>query len=239
MSSLLYFLPGQVITVLSPEVQGKLLKDFKLEDVLGGASLTPCGIQHGPKGLQGTLISVQPVIPGEESVASYVPDQQTWLEGPGYWLGHWNGLEDKRRSKPRPEDLARDRTYGSYAVRIADKQPYNCPVVPADLPKRFLMTVIGPQMVEEEGLSWLTELGQKWQDIRSGILPSPPIVEIATDVIRVLGFNYRIGLWEASLLRIIDSTAAATIVAVCILDETSTSQQEDAEKKGVIPQPVS
>jgi len=133
MKPLLYFFPQGSQTNLDQIPGGSLLSP-----VSTGHGYAKVDVVNGPSG-PGKVVWFHPKANAEldpDCKLGYFPHQQTWREGPGYWVGVYNG------KIPTPEDLGKTQQIGGYFITLDDGHKWLVPVAryldgSSDFPKRI------------------------------------------------------------------------------------------------------
>ena len=207
MAGFLYFLPRQ------KGVTADDLRRVGLGPVLDGASFSVAEvIGKGPSGGPGALVTPTPVHPdGREAVAAFQPAEQAWHDAGKFHAGFW------LNRPPAPPDLVRPRILDGYLVELQGGSQWAVPVARHHARGTALDTSVylGPDggLLEGDVLAEYADLAahgdRVWDSFRAeqGLLDEgeapPPELERAEAfkiAVEALGFNYRLGLAEASLL---------------------------------------
>jgi hypothetical protein len=192
----LYILPNEhsVTTSSHPALERLGLGHLK------GTSLVHSRVVGGPGNVSGSLVMALPTGAEEhEGKCAYLPEQQTWMQAPGYWIGAY------RDAMPRPEDLERPEQVTGYPMPLGDGQMWMIPLAAGErrqLPTRMRWGVDGKwvsEIVPElEAFSGAVEaVAQQVYTTGRIVLPESEQAELA---VRALAVNYRIGPAEAAML---------------------------------------
>lgn len=186
----------------------------------------------------------------------YKPDEQTWIESidKKYMLGVWN---DQR---PGPLELARDRQLRGHSVMLADGNNWLVPVIRAidggsRLPASLILGDKGQVVcLPEVGYSELSASTEAlWRDFEIELGWTPETeklteaerlelckLDAAARLIlaaKVLNLNYRVGIDELNLLRLISTTNLSQILQA-ILDWPTFEVMEADKKKRTPLEPL-
>lgn len=242
-AGLLYYLPGA--KGCTPEI----LERFGLTELFRGGSPESCE-SAGPDGKGGVIVRVTPERPIDGAVkprVGFFRDRQIWEEaraadGSGaYWLG--------REFPPLPVDLQRPELVGGHRVRLEDGNDWLVPcarVFPTgtNLPEAMSLGPNGeivyevlPRFIEIskraarvwDYFQWL--YGTREKEIEQ--ITDREAFEIAC---AALGINYRIGLREASFLRLLSTrnyirVLEALVDMPTVLERVCEAQAEKLPKK--------
>ena len=249
MSLPLYFLPGAEPESLtfagSQRLDPALLERHGLGLTWRDVRIDDLTVNHirtkGPGGKSGLLLAAKTFDGRGPLRPTFVESEQEWRP-----LGDpkqaWIGLE-KSAEPPGPDELRRKLTSAGYSVELAGGQRWQVPIVrrpddSTELPReayfddhdRFV------EEVKAEHRALWEEMGAalNWFDAETfdgGDFSREKGLDLA---IRALAINYRFGRGEQRLLRAIDSTNWATVLAMAIDLPTALSVL-DAKKNSAPP----
>ena len=197
----LYFVAGAKTGFQKPEeLPGEL------PNVLEGASIGCASIPCGPSGTAGILVT-SPSDHGETIPGIFDPGVQTWIEGPGYWVGYQN------RSKPRPIDLVRPMLVRGTKV-VLGGQEWTIPLVhaaiadePFTLLPRSFRFVDGQTVLKVR--DQYEAICQQTMEMADLVLNQGDWRLTEDETLRydvaVLGINYRVGIAESVALDLFDT----------------------------------
>lgn len=236
MAGFIYWFPGTRADV----VNNDKLRDSLLHECGLSTSLADCrsvdltnntesvitGSSCGPDGKPGCLVYPKHVDGSDPEIGwGYFPEQQTWLQRRGFWIG-W----DKQRP-PEPEDLERQHVYSSHIITDAHNRRWKIATIRAlgeqqCLPVDYYYDADGCQhkavKIEYRNLWELAgEVFDSFnRDARMDIKEDREswLVDAA---LTFLGLNYRVGRHEVTALReagrgIMDTMWVVTINTVAI-----------------------
>lgn len=223
---MLYYFP-RVLTVTAKNCHDYFDR-FGLSEILDGINLECRGVDSGPDGLNGCIISETP-----GARIGYYPDDQEWCESENgaYWIGFF------KTAKPCPNDLARKEQYGGHLVKLADGSEWLVPVVRilcggTSLPQAVKWGKNGE--IIQEILPQYVELCRVGEEISEHVLEHGTISGtteyLANIAVSALQINYKIGKWEASALSILTTTNIQKIIEAMIDVPTALAINE-LEKK--------
>jgi hypothetical protein len=226
MSSFLYFVPDAIVTGV-----GNLPEATGLRAILGTGSFSafpvaefvlPTGMKSG-----GTLVAM-PNDPAD--LVAIRQDEQTWTpvikdEKTTHWIGVW------KAAPPTPFDLKRPEGVAGSMLKLGEHEweiPVIHPPLQSTLPSVFKMTGAGPvfepkpeyheiQKASLRFFEWIMELAtvpekETEQEKDARLERAPKDIDSMRYVASVMGINYRVGLWELSVLGIIDTAKVSTLI---------------------------
>lgn len=217
MAGFLYYLPGND----APTPDRLRAVGFDHAD---SAALPGCKCTKGPDGDIGWVFNLgSPKHPdGRSPAAHYVDAKQTWAEcADGKW---WLGWETE--NPPTPEDLQHAHLHRSIPVDLGEAGTWQIPVLGHAVNNTSLPTIFTPdqsgRFVASEVCSAFRHLWtlvqklytsaqlQQWDNFDAG--------ECAMVCCLALAMNYRIGKWEAGVLRLLTSESMPTIFQAVAAD---------------------
>ena len=225
-----YYLPGLVLDgsgkVTRQHVEERGLWD-RLDDCVTGQIATEKfstnGVTRGPDGRGGVLIVPMPHDGGTVARTEYAPEHQTWIKSDrgDYWIGI-----DKDHP-PTPGGMVRRHVVDGYSETLGDGQQWVCPTVRTEiLQARVPMTygLVGDSLIGQvqpryvtvwkQSMQWAVRFLEDFQNER--IVDLLGGVEAFKACVACLAINYRIGVEEATLLRILDDSAMEKIIDAAI-----------------------
>jgi hypothetical protein len=168
----------------------------------------------------------------------YYPDFQKWTmvrRDPELWVG------TDKEYPPVPADLVRPKTIRGWKVTLADGNEYEIPVIRSP----GLVTNLPRDMYYDASGAMKIEIKPDYQDLwdaakdlwdrlisRLNVGDEFEWSDVLLQCLRFLGVNYRVGIYEQSVLRLIDTSEPvwlATLLAV--LDVPFNKELEDTQKK--------
>jgi hypothetical protein len=168
-------------------------------------------IQSGPGAAPGLLCLIEPA-PGaaaEGSPLRYAPQDQTWRKRADgkFWVGLTNP------GRPAPEQLIRARFISGIPIRLADGNDWTIPIClsiarGSSLPKALVLGEDGESWTLEELPEFISLCGDAetiwaaFQKSQAGQIEFN-LKEATRIAAAALGVNYRLGILEASLLRLL------------------------------------
>jgi hypothetical protein len=192
-----------------------------VSDLLEGAPIAVGPhAEPGPGGAPGVFIAPHPPAGGKgsEATCGYDPKAQDWLRIAGEpsetWVGFW------RASRPTPADLVRPRTTLGRATRLGDGADWMAPILHApqfawhhSLPQQLRMNADGePELARESAYDAICATAATiWEAAAEGREAPLSELDAALFAAGVLAINYRVGLWELSLLGLIDTQSQRAI----------------------------
>lgn len=161
-------------------------------------------VYSGPGGHGGILVGES------EKGLSYQPDEQTWQSAhPGIHIGYWND------QKPTPEDLERPKLLNGKKLELDDGNQWAIPFVRRyeSIDQALQHICVLPQKMDFQDGQWVAgsvvdQYKRLW-DIATEVwdlmlaAASGGDTQLSTEAnfaVEVLGFNYRIGPYEAAML---------------------------------------
>lgn len=172
-------------------------------------------VAKGPSGSSGSLVVCHhPAWPDAHRLG-YYPEEQTWRDCGGFWLGYATDC------KPGPDSLQRSDLVSGYDYELGDEQIWHAPIIryPAgnpNLPQTMAVDSSG-QFVESvtDSMAWAWSLAcDIWDRYMMGDgLQRPEMFSIA---VNCLSLNYRLGVHECSVLGLIDGPKAQQILKAAI-----------------------
>jgi hypothetical protein len=230
MGTFRYYLPQQPLNSANridiSAVQKAGLWD-RLDDVVTGQLAHDryiCNPLHkGPDNGEGVLIVPEPPDGTPVAGSEFAPDRQTWglSESGKYWIGI------DREHPPTPEGLVRGRTVSGVVATLGDGRQWLCPTIRTELltprvPMTYAMS--GGQLIGQvqqryadvwrRSKAWCLRFLEDFKDERVVDLLGGP--EAFRDAVACLAINYRIGIEEASALRILDDQALESVIDAAI-----------------------
>jgi hypothetical protein len=225
MAAFLYFIPDAIVNSVEslPEATG-------LRAILGDAgsfSAFPVAQFVLPNRLtaSGTLVAT-PNDPGD--LVAIRQDEQEWTpvvkdNVTTHWIGVW------KAAPPTPEDLRHAELVDGNSLKLGEHEwvvPVIHPPLQTTLPRIFRMTGTGPTMEPEPKyrelqtesvgfFEWVANMGAKpeTEEQRAEAMKRTPTWgETFGYCARVLGVNYRIGMWELGALGMLNTNNARDVV---------------------------
>lgn len=226
MGVMLYFLPD-VRVVDEAEMAKRGL------DALRGAALTHIGVSAGPGGKRGLIAAAEVA---DATRVGYYPDAQRWrpVANEAYWQGFY------RDDPPGPADLARSEQIGGHTVTLADGNDWLVPVArsfPAGtrLPRAL---VLGPDgQLVMEALPRYAEISADAERVFAAFIEQDESLsyqDLWDIAARALAINYRLGPWELSALRLLDTNNVQDVLSA-LIDMPSILEAMEAKKKPARP----
>ena len=212
-AGLIYFVAGQQAAKPAIEAAG-------LGYAFDGFQPTAGETSRGPDGTPGVLMTVG------SAKLGWFEHGQTWMKDHGgrFWAGFYTD------DRPTPADLQRPSLIGGYRVRLEDGNEWLVPIARqfpegSQLPRTLLLGPDGKLVAEirAEYIALWKSACRVWQSI-AGQQPTAKN-EIHTDLeeatcwriaIEALAVNYRLGVTEANLLRLIGSQTLPQIMMLLI-----------------------
>src|SRR5579872_1050971 len=215
----LYFIPDLVYSQLSPQTIRAAGLDEIFADLIASPALCQSSLQfrqvhsdRGPGGKSGVLLAPAPRA-DDESAIGFFPDRQAWIPNGKHWLGYATDAE-----LPGPETLRRRDATPGYDTELGDGRIWDLPVIrrlgrfPA-LPQSMALDQFG-----EFAMCVLPEYDPFWAAsetmfqflFKAMTLPWKEAFELA---VKSVSLNYRVGLAEASVLRLITTQNYQSIYA--------------------------
>lgn len=210
MSHFIYYLPAQNLTA------AKLPQS--LLDAMPTPGLPGNRIEKGPDGKEGAIFAGKR---NKETIDAarlkYAPKEQTWMQGPEYWVGYWNDDE------PTAETLARPRMVNGYSVELEGGERWTVPLARVAaggtmLPERLAMDADNNlRRTPLEQYSDLCAAAEAaFETIVAvfdrGEIPKVDERELFHIAVQALQTNYYVGAAELSLLGVITTANLLTIV---------------------------
>lgn len=217
-----YFLPGQSAASINRATLAKCpfassLGEALRTDRLFDAMVVANDVSVGPNGSSGALVVVHHPDWPDSHRLGYYPDEQTWRDCGGFWLGYVTNMP------PGPDSLQRDPLVSGYDYELGDERIWHAPLIrhpggAANLPKTMGVNASGAYIESVvPSLEWAWELSRKiWDEyfLGEGISRA----EVFGLAVKCLGLNYRIGPHEATALRLFDSENAALVLKAAIAE---------------------
>jgi len=237
MRRFLYFLPGV------SGCNNQMLKDRGLLTRFTTHSGT--AIEHGmTPTVDGPAGSGCIVAAGSEP-AAYEASAQTWMEADKFWVGMESALP------PGPDDLARDIIFTGYKIVLGDGQTWQVPVIRrwegdhhvSALPqtvrnvksadgRNIGVSDISPRYAHMDALAdkvWLSFIETR----------TMPTGEALADCGTLLGFSYRIGAEEISLLGLADEALLIKVLGLCVDSPEIEKRTATQSHQGLeVPEPI-
>lgn len=227
MRSFIYFLPNYQAGLPTPEVIGRHGLEYALagRDATGAALEFPGVIEGAPNG-SGTLVTLKGA--DHEMDAARGREGVLWQEADGgrYWVG---AVRDRM---PGPEDLARGDALGGQLVRMGDGQQWSVPVAHpcrgcGSVPLSYGVNADGtPRVAHAPGYDTLLADANAAYEVITGAVAhgtegeSSVVLRDDIDYIRlcsrVLAWNYRLSVWEVSLLKLLTSVSIMQILEALV-----------------------
>lgn len=175
---------------------------------------------------------------------------QTWRKIPGregmqeVWVGYWND------AKPTPADLARSEQLAGYALKLADGNEWQVPVVRAYDVDAGLVVPLLPTLydLDDKGQltkgeiaaahRWLWDLTEPaWKAmIVEGDMSDQAMLSIAA---KLIGANYAVDVVElAAMLQVFSPQLSPCGIVALALDYTTWKEWADAKKKSLSQPPT-
>jgi len=193
---------------------------------------------RGPGDLSGTVITYQTADGKAPRRLGYYAGEQSWTAvGDGSLL--WIGVDTDEPAKP--EELIRSLEYPGYTLTLGDGNRYMIPVVrrpdgSTNLPTDMIFDAVG-KLQEPIKPAYLrywdasAEVLEIMPSIMTGIgLENIDRTKFLKLAIQAFGLNYRYGLAEHSVLRLIDKTNFLSVLALSV-DAPRVMQEQEAQKK--------
>jgi len=208
-----YYLPGVTREHVTRDALLNSPLANVLWDVLGRPALYDARIRvfpvhaKGPDGLSGSIVAVMPR--GNLPFTPGVRTGQEWVEvqtaDPVYWIGM------DPNAVPKPDDLAREHIVPGEEHELGDGRVWVCPTVRRQGFSNGLPATWGVDPKTGDFLaSPLPRYQAAWAAAErifdaqiSGEITRPEVLELC---VKMLGVNYRVGIHEATLLRLFDDT---------------------------------
>ncbi len=224
MSGFLYYIPGKP-TVTTSDL-----------DALGINHGSPETIQAtaGPdKSGRGGVVFVFPQVGGSMPRLGFYAGQQTWRECKGFWIGF------ETANPPQPADLERGNMLDGYVATMQTafgKQAWQCPTAKV-FPTYYGLDKDGNggEIIEPEyeELSKSAELVfNEAIALRDGEVPEEAVREDEQRRIAVqaLAVNYRVTLWELTVLRLLKGDNLARVL-MALIDGPNLPPAAERKKK--------
>lgn len=208
-----YYLPG----VARDDVTRDYLQQSPLAEILWDLLAKPALFEArvrmfavhsaGPDGSSGTIVAVMPT--GDLQFTPGVRAGQQWIEvataSPAYWIG----LDP--RAVPGPMDLARDHIVAGEEHELGDGRVWMCPTVRRQGFSNGLPASWGIDPKTGDFVaSPLPRYAAAWSAAEqifdaqlSGEITRPEVLKLC---VQMLGVNYRVGVHEVTLLKLLDDT---------------------------------
>jgi hypothetical protein len=231
----LYILPNEhsITTSSHPALERLGLGHLK------GTSLVHSRVVGGPGGAAGSLIMALPTGAEEhEGKCAYLPEQQVWMEGPGYWIGAY------RDAMPRPEDLERPERLDGYPLVLGNQNRWLVPIARAfdgteQLPRRVYWGPDGKPIREvlPQYRAFSARVGKAAEQLYSGESVHLDPDDALSLCVEALAVNYRVGPYECSMLDLFSPEAAMVRNIVwAVSDFPRYSLVKESLKNGDTPQ---
>lgn len=220
MKPLLYFFPkSEDLKLDDPSTLPEWVRPLAIE-----CGNMRAGVSRGPNGSAGTVVWFPPSPEMEldpDCSIGFFPDKQTWIAGPGYWVGFF------KDAMPSSEDLYRPEMIAGYFLPLGDGHRWVCPVGRySDGELNFPKSIgWGPdgKMVEQI-LPKYQDLCQTAQNVYEYLSESDEIVDIKVpynpDTIETsaecLMLNYAIEKIGITALGLLDSRCVPLIISALV-----------------------
>lgn len=238
MAQPLYFLPhlhpDQVNNVGTRKA---MLRERGLLDVFADVpmELMPCvGVPgRGPNNLSGSILYYQSPKTDIPRRTYFKDAEQQWTPvGTGEHV--WIGIDTD--DPPTPDDMVRRTVYEGYGIDLADGKRWQIPVIrrchdastalPTDMVWDSTGKLIEPIKPAYEALWRDTETVSRWfvEDQQA------PRSDALRHAVKALSINYRFGVNEQNLLRVIDATNFMAVL-MAMVDYPTYQAIEESQKK--------
>jgi len=213
MDGLLYFVPGFQGAKLAIEAAG-------LGYAFDGFQPTAVQTSRGPDGTPGVIFTV-----GAAKLGWY-EHGQTWIQDYGgkFWVGYYTA------DRPTPADLQRAALIGGYLIRLEDGNEWLVPTARqfptgTQLPTTMILGPDGElqKPIRSEFIALWKSAERVWQAIAGAEPGADNTIKTELDekvqwkvAVQALAVNYRIGVAEACLLRLIGSQTLPSILLALI-----------------------
>jgi hypothetical protein len=218
MRSILYFIPTTNL-VLSPE----LVRSAGLAYTLDASSATAVGLQNGPGGTAGVLVTAAGAAQSD-GPPKYDATCQRWVRGPGgrYHVGV------RSDDRPGPYELARSRIYGDAPIKLADGNEWIIPRClgpvkdrPPTLPAMLDLAEDGETILvrDHPDFAKLLERVRRYWDywIQTPGAAEPDSRERVQLAVDLLALNYRVSIVEAvALLSLLSTDDVAAVLRTAV-----------------------
>ncbi len=203
-----YFIP----VIESHNVKHDTLLELGLRDALWDVLLNASVFdQHvsrmdcakGPTGSSGTIVFALPAGGGRNPKPGYHPNEQTWIDCDGYWLGYANN------HKPSPQMLQRETVIDGYEHMLGDGQVWTCPIIR----RAWLFPCLPQSIARHRGeieREVLPEYAKVWQASATW-LGALTDVELLDCAVAALSVAYRVSYEECRALNLMNSTSMQRI----------------------------
>lgn len=238
----LYFLPQTTAAEIAPG--GKLARPplaargiaaafSDVGDVQLDCSLTTIAGQ-GPGRFSGVILCALPMN-GTPRRLGYYPAEQTWHPcGDGSQL--WIGLDSAE--PPTPACLARKRRFPGHRVTLGDGHEWEIPILRAPDGRTSLPRSMGWDAAGEFRMTVKRDYAAAWEAAEKTARlffesETGGVIEFEEALLlglQALGFNYRIGRHEQSVLQLIDTTNWEEVLGATV-DLPTVKEYVAAEKK--------
>jgi hypothetical protein len=214
-----YFIPDLVYSQLNPAT----VREAGLGEIFADLITTPAACQmglqfrevhsdRGPGGKSGLLVAQAPRA-DEESAIGYYPDRQAWLHCGKHWLGYATDVD-----LPGPEAIRRRDALPGYETELGDGRVWDVPVIRRGGKYSALPQSMGIDAFGEFAMSVLPEFDPFWQASETMLnflfhamsLPWSEAYELA---VKAISLNYRLGPYEAGVLKLITTRNYQSVYA--------------------------
>lgn len=179
----------------------------------------------GPGGVCGVIIGDAGAWAGNEPRLFHVPDTQTWVELPGT-----DGMYVGWYELPTPDQLARPKQLRGRGVELADGNEWLIPLARyfVECGSDYGFTCALPSAASYDGEKWsesgpvakyqpLWDIALRWlEEMTPEEDGTATVQDDCNDCVSVLGFNYRLGPIECSVLKLLTADARGEIVATVL-----------------------
>jgi hypothetical protein len=171
---------------------------------------------------------------GEEALGVYDDSTQEWfrVQNEAGKVTHLVGYE--KAKPPRPQDLLRADAVSGYPVELQGGT-FVVPILHVSLPMQYTLVArtlelaVDPryQEITEEASRILLSLAMEREDPRREVISRERYYKLA---VAALGINYRIGIPEAVILKLLDTHKAQNVAAVALGIAALEAHNDDQKK---------
>lgn len=174
-------------------------------------NIGPAGTDGDGTRIPGLLICALPAEEASPRALRFEPEQQTWVDCGGYWLGFTAG------APPHPETLARTKQLDGYSYTLGDGREYLCPII-----RRMIYQPMVPCGLHWNGESFDRVVKAEYEDLWEQSASWSKAMTAngrAQAALTCLQLNYRVGPFELEALGTFADEQAASDVILAALDE--------------------